>query len=270
MSLCFLRWPKTKRFVCFALIVVVACGLIHIDEPNPTGTHLSNGFGGTIGTTLGNTLLNSVGYGGAVIGLIFAAVAGLVVTGNLTVSNTARFFEYLLFLLQRLISEPIGKRRRKPISSLMTPQTNGEDGQRAAQPITGDQDEESEIGIEVDLTSAVPKNAKPDVDIFQTSKANSSDKTDFRAMDKQLESQLHEFKIEGNITNITVGPVVTTLEYEPTAGTKAAKIVSIANDIARMLRAQSVGLFRRCPVRTPSALKSPVSNVEPFVWAMCS
>src|SRR5439155_1459320 len=40
--------------------------------------------------------------------------------------------------------------------------------------------------------------------------------------------------------NITVGTVVTTLEYEPTAGTKAAKIVSIANDIARVLRAQSV------------------------------
>src|SRR3989441_5890605 len=129
MALGFLRWPKTKRFVGVALIVVVSCGLVHIDEPNPTGTHLSNGFGGVIGTTLGNTLLNSVGYGGAVIGLIFAAVAGLVVTGNLTVSNTARFFEYLLFLLRRFISQPTGIpviKGRRPIASLPTPQTNGE------------------------------------------------------------------------------------------------------------------------------------------------
>ena len=240
MALGFVRWPKTKRVVGVALVVVVFCGLIHIDEPNPKGTQLSNGFGGAIGTALGNTLLNSVGYGGAVIGLIFAAVAGLVVTGNLTVSSTARFVEYLLFLLQRLINEPIGKRGRRSISSLAAPQTNEENGARAARPITGDQDGESELGIEVDLTSAVPKNGKPDVDIFQTSKASSSDKTDFPALVKQLESQLHEFKIEGKITNITVGPVVTTLEYEPTAGTKAAKIVSIANDIARVLRAQSV------------------------------
>src|SRR5712692_7644557 len=254
MALGFLRWPKTKRFVGFALIVVVACGLVHIDEPNPTGTHLSNGFGGAIGTTLGNTLLNSVGYGGAVIGLTFAAVAGLVVTGNLTVSNTARFVEYLLFLLQRLISEPIGKRGRKPIASLPTPQTNGEDGQRAAQPTT---DEESEIGIEVDLTSAVPKHAKPDVDIFQTSKANSSKNADFSALVKQLETQLHEFKIEGKITNITVGPVVTTLEYEPTAGTKAAKIVSIANDIARMLRAQSVRVIPALPGKNTVGIEIP-------------
>src|SRR5712692_610081 len=254
MALGFVRWPKTKRFVGFALIVVVACGLIHIDEPNPRGTHLSNGFGGAIGTTFGNTLLNSVGYGGAVIGLTFAAVAGLVVTGNLTVSNTARFVEYLLFLLQRLISEPIGKRGRKPIASLPTPQTNGEDGQRAAQPTT---DEESEIGIEVDLTSAVPKHAKPDVDIFQTSKANSSKNADFSALVKQLETQLHEFKVEGKITNITVGPVVTTLEYEPTAGTKAAKIVSIANDIARMLRAQSVRVIPALPGKNTVGIEIP-------------
>src|SRR5207237_16305 len=147
-------------FSGFALTILVCCVLIHIDEPNPQGTHLSNGFGGAIGATLGNTLLNSVGYGGAVIGLTFAAVAGLVVTGNLTVSNTARFVEYLLFLLQRLISDPIGKRGRKPIASLSTSQTNGENGARAAQPMTGDQDEESEMGIEDDLPYAVTEHAK--------------------------------------------------------------------------------------------------------------
>src|SRR5436309_3718953 len=59
MALGFVRWPKTKRFVGFALIVVVACGLVHIDEPNPSGARLSNGFGGRSGTTFGNTLLNS-------------------------------------------------------------------------------------------------------------------------------------------------------------------------------------------------------------------
>src|SRR5438876_897848 len=257
MALGFVRWPKTKRLVGVALIVVVFCGLIHIDEPNPKGTQLSNGFGGAIGTALGNTLLNSVGYGGAVIGLIFAAVAGLVVTGNLTVSSTARFVEYLLFLLQRLVNEPIGKRGRRSISTLAAPQTNEENSTRAAQSMTGDQDEESEPGIEVDLTSAVPKNGKPDVDIFQTSKASSSDKTDFRALVKQLESQLHEFKIEGKITNITVGPVVTTLEYEPTAGTKAAKIVSIANDIARLLRAQSVRVIPALPGKNTVGIEIP-------------
>src|SRR5437899_6927101 len=185
MALGFVRWPKTKRRVGFALILVVLCGAVHLEAPDPKATHLSNCLGGAIGATLGNALLNSVGYGGAVIGLIFAAVGGLVVTGNLTVSNTAGFFEYLLFLLRRFLSQPIGItgiKGRRPIASLPTPETNGENRKRAPRPITADQDEEGEVGMEVDLTSEVPKNAKPDIDIFHTSKANYSEKTDFRAM----------------------------------------------------------------------------------------
>jgi S-DNA-T family DNA segregation ATPase FtsK/SpoIIIE len=257
MALGFVRWPKTKRFVGFALSVVVFCGLVHIEDPNPRGTHLSNGIGGAIGETVGNTLLGSVGYGGALIGLIFAAVASLVVTGNLTVSNTARFVEYVVFVLQRFASGPTGKRSRKSIASLPTPQTNGEDGTRSARAIAVEQDEESERGIEVDLTSSVAKHAKPDVDLFQTSKAHTSQNADFSAMVAQLETQFHEFKIEGKITNVTVGPVVTTLEYEPTAGTKASKIVGVANDIARMLRAQSVRVIPAIPGKNTVGIEIP-------------
>ncbi|MGH7250258.1 MAG: DNA translocase FtsK 4TM domain-containing protein, partial [Nitrospiraceae bacterium] len=255
MALGFVRWPKTNRFVGVALIVAVFCGLIHIENPSPKATHLSNGLGGLIGATLGNSLLNSVGYGGAVIGLIFAAVGGLVATGNLTTSNTAQFVEYLGVLLRRLLSDPTGAKGRRP--TLTTPQTHGETSKRAAHSKTVAQDEDSESSIAVDFTSEVSTHGKPDVDIFQTGKAHVSDDTDLSALVKQLETQLHDFKIEGKITNVTVGPVVTTLEYEPTAGTKAAKIASIANDIARMLRAQSVRVITAVPGKTTVAIEIP-------------
>jgi len=74
---------------------------------------------------------------------------------------------------------------------------------------------------------------------------------------KQLEGHLREFKIEGKITNTTEGPVVTTLEYEPGAGTKAARIVSIANDIARMLRAQSVRVIPALPGKNTVGIEIP-------------
>src|SRR5947209_3276167 len=183
MALGFVRWPKTKRLVGFALVLVVLCGAVHIEAPDPKATHLSNGLGGAIGATLGDALLNSVGYGGAVIGLIFAAVGGLVVTGNLTVSNTANFFEYLLFLLRRFISQPTGIpviKGRRPIASLPTPQTNGENRKRAAQRITADQDEEGEVGMEVDLTSDFPKKAKPDTDHLHNNQDKALKKKEFK------------------------------------------------------------------------------------------
>ncbi len=255
MALGFVRWPKTNRFVGVALIVAVFCGLIHIEEPNPKATHLSNGLGGVIGATLGNSLLHSFGYGGAVIGLIFAAVGGLVATGNLTTSNTAQFVEYLGGLLRRLISDPTGAKGRRP--SLTTPQAHGGNSKRAVHSKTVAQDEDSESVIELDFTSEVPTHGKPDVDIFQTSKPLVSADTDLSALVKQLETQLHDFKVEGKITNVTVGPVVTTLEYEPTAGTKAAKIAGVTNDIARMLRAQSVRVITAVPGKTSVAIEIP-------------
>lgn len=260
IALGFIHWPKPKRFVGFAVILFVLSGLSHIEHPNPATTNLPSGVGGVIGTVLGDTLRKSVGYGGAVIGLTFAGIASLVISGNLTVSNTARFFEYLLFLLRRLTSQPMGNDSRRRIPSLTsetTAQANGENGKRPARSMIADQGDENEIDIPLDLTSAVPKNGKPDLDMFQISKVNTSKETDFSALVKQLEGHLHEFKIEGKITNTTEGPVVTTLEYEPGAGTKAARIVSIANDIARMLRAQSVRVIPALPGRSTVGIEIP-------------
>ena len=263
MALGFIRWPKPKRFVGFAAILMVSSGLVHIEHPDLGMTHLPDGLGGVIGTFLGNKLLKSIGYGGAVIAMTLTGIASLVMSGNLTVSNTAKFVEYLVFLLRRLASQPTsrdGKRRipslASPLTSETTAQVNGENGRRTAPSMTADQDED-EIDIPLDLTSSVPKNGEPDLDMFQTSKVNSSRKPDFSALVQQLEGQLREFKIEGKVTNTTEGPVVTTLEYEPGAGTKAARIVSIANDIARMLRAQSVRVIPALPGKNTVGIEIP-------------
>src|SRR5216117_2629517 len=154
MALGFIRWPKPKRLVGFAVIVVVLSGLVHIELPNLGATHLPHGLGGVIGTFLGNNLLKSIGYGGAVIGLTFAGVAGLVMSGNLTASNTAKFVEYLLFLLQRLASRPAGNDSKRRLASLTSPlpsettaQANGGNGKRTAQSMTADQGDEDEIDV---------------------------------------------------------------------------------------------------------------------------
>jgi S-DNA-T family DNA segregation ATPase FtsK/SpoIIIE len=262
IALGFIRWPRPKRFVGFAVVLVVCAGLIHIEHPDLDMTHLPNGLGGAIGTFLGDTLVKSIGYGGAVIGLALVGITTLVITGNLTVSNTAKFAEYLFYLAQRLSSAPETKESRRRVAVLAGPLTtetpahaNGDKRTAHASPVNAS--DEEEIDVLLDLTSAVPKNAKPDLDMFQTSKANASKNTNFDALAKQLEAQLHEFKIEGKITNTTEGPVVTTLEYEPAAGTKASRIVGIANDIARMLRAQSVRVIPALPGRNTVGIEIP-------------
>jgi S-DNA-T family DNA segregation ATPase FtsK/SpoIIIE len=57
---------------------------------------------------------------------------------------------------------------------------------------------------------------------------------------KLLESVLADFGVNGNITKVSPGPVVTLYELEPSPGTRAARVISLADDIARNMSAASV------------------------------
>jgi len=57
---------------------------------------------------------------------------------------------------------------------------------------------------------------------------------------KMLESVLADFGVNGTITKVSPGPVVTLYELEPSPGTRAARVISLADDIARNMSAASV------------------------------
>ncbi|MEZ5670158.1 MAG: DNA translocase FtsK 4TM domain-containing protein [Alphaproteobacteria bacterium] len=55
-----------------------------------------------------------------------------------------------------------------------------------------------------------------------------------------LESVLRDFGVNGEIVKVRPGPVVTLYELEPAPGTKTARVVGLADDIARSMSAVSV------------------------------
>ena len=57
---------------------------------------------------------------------------------------------------------------------------------------------------------------------------------------KLLESVLADFGVNGAITKVSPGPVVTLYELEPAPGTRASRVISLADDIARNMSAASV------------------------------
>jgi S-DNA-T family DNA segregation ATPase FtsK/SpoIIIE len=57
---------------------------------------------------------------------------------------------------------------------------------------------------------------------------------------KLLESVLADFGVNGNICKVSPGPVVTLYELEPSPGTRAARVISLADDIARNMSVTSV------------------------------
>ncbi|MFO0295209.1 MAG: DNA translocase FtsK 4TM domain-containing protein [Rhodospirillales bacterium] len=55
-----------------------------------------------------------------------------------------------------------------------------------------------------------------------------------------LETVLDDFGVQGRIVKVRPGPVVTLYEFEPAPGTKAARVIGLADDIARSMSAISV------------------------------
>ncbi len=70
------------------------------------------------------------------------------------------------------------------------------------------------------------------------------DKDTLRNNAEMLQNVLADFNVQGEITAIHPGPVVTLYELEPAPGTKSARVISLADDIARSMSAISV----RCAV----------------------
>lgn len=60
------------------------------------------------------------------------------------------------------------------------------------------------------------------------------------AIARKLEEVLQEFGINGNIVKVRPGPVVTLYELEPAPGIKTARVIGLADDIARSMSAVSV------------------------------
>jgi len=94
--------------------------------------------------------------------------------------------------------------------------------------------------------SAKPKRSRnafdlPSLDLLAEPKANERKATVSPAQLEQnardLEGVLDDFGVKGEIINVRPGPVVTLYELEPAPGIKSARVIGLADDIARSMSA---------------------------------
>ena len=80
---------------------------------------------------------------------------------------------------------------------------------------------------------------------------------DLTAEANLLVAKLKDFGIEGRVTEIHPGPVVTTFEFEPAAGVKVNQIVSREDDLALALRAQRIRILAPIPGKGTVGVEIP-------------
>jgi S-DNA-T family DNA segregation ATPase FtsK/SpoIIIE len=88
------------------------------------------------------------------------------------------------------------------------------------------------------------------------------DDENLRMQSKILEKKLSDFGINGEVTTVLPGPVITTYEYEPAPGVKINRIVNLSDDLALALRAMSIRIVAPIPGKAAIGIEIPNSERE--------
>ncbi|MCE3255063.1 MAG: translocase FtsK [Rickettsiaceae bacterium] len=194
----------------------------------------------------------------------------LCVVIDVTIKDWQYFFRYSFFtakylyeISKKLFSKAeqhLGNRKSKFINKI----TEGTPEFKARKLLLEDSpesEEEDDSGLEI-IEKPKPEKPKKQLNktkqILKSSKGNknyelppidllvdrSGDNKDKKTSPVQLEQQskmlakvLEDFSVFGSMVSVKLGPVVTLHEFEPAAGTKAARVVGLADDIARSMSA---------------------------------
>jgi DNA segregation ATPase FtsK/SpoIIIE, S-DNA-T family len=110
-----------------------------------------------------------------------------------------------------------------------------------------------------------PKNFKlPTVDFLQKPVKQDTQVNEEQLDDKieDLIAKLAHFKIDGDVVRTYAGPVVSTFEFKPAANIKVSKILSLQDDLAMALRAQTIRIQAPIPGKDVVGIEIPNESVE--------
>ena len=108
-----------------------------------------------------------------------------------------------------------------------------------------------------------PGSLIPPIDLLTegTGAVEDADAAQIEDMGRRLVTTLETFRVGAQITNKTVGPVVTRFELEPGRGVKVGRVSSLADDLALAMRAQSLRIV--APIPGKAAIGIEVPNPTP-------
>jgi S-DNA-T family DNA segregation ATPase FtsK/SpoIIIE len=105
----------------------------------------------------------------------------------------------------------------------------------------------------------------PDPEILLSDPSGPMDRMsdeELRAQSDVLSRALMSFGVEGTVTEVRPGPVVTMYEFEPSPGTKVSRIVNLADDLALALKATSIRIVAPLPGKSVVGIEVPNRSRE--------
>jgi S-DNA-T family DNA segregation ATPase FtsK/SpoIIIE len=95
--------------------------------------------------------------------------------------------------------------------------------------------------------------------LHEGERSHKLDEDELKVRARAIEDKCLEFDVEGRVTHINPGPVVTTFEFKPEAGIKYSRIIGLTEDLCLALQAESI-LIERIPGKSTIGIEVPNIN----------
>jgi DNA segregation ATPase FtsK/SpoIIIE, S-DNA-T family len=277
-----------------AVVLLFLSGLLHLELtgiPTISSGMVQKGMaGGAIGQVLAENLRSSFASTGAHILILSGLLVSLLLATPVSLTDLWRqvpeWWIALAETVAALIPERAGpsetgkKVKPKPVKinrSALTDSTDEDtDGDipaiasasmmtatmKAATPPATPVDDEPEMMVS---KSVPPGYLLPDArELLSEVPGPSERMTDemLKAQADVLARALLSFGIEGKVTEIHPGPVVTMYEFEPAPGVKVSRIVNLSDDLALALKAASIRIVAPLPGKSVVGVEVPNQHRE--------
>jgi S-DNA-T family DNA segregation ATPase FtsK/SpoIIIE len=259
------------------LFIITGTSLMFLSGP---AFGLGKGAGGLIGSSIGGPLVSSFSVYGAYIVSLCGFLASIILLSPVS----------LLSMLQGGSDqgghegEMAGRPDRSDMEASSGPLQNlgssvsdifsvFREGQREVEPFPFDTGADDLLTLESPMDDgerdAPPRAARqtgrsklPPVDILREyTHEGQKDSRELQDEGELLVSRLGEFSVKGRVAHVHAGPVVTLFEFEPAAGVKMNKVISLADDLALGLKAQSIRISA-VPNKATIGIEIPNRNRE--------
>ncbi|MCX7856733.1 MAG: DNA translocase FtsK 4TM domain-containing protein [Deltaproteobacteria bacterium] len=197
-------------------------------------------FSGVIGIILENSLINLFGYLGTHLILMFILIFSVFL---ITHSPLVSIFEYKL----RTRKEKQRKREIKVVEKIPSEVKATEERKR----------EFKQESFEF-LRNVGPYKLPP-VDLLDPVEKRDIkvDKETINFNARILEKKLKDYGIEGEVKEVSPGPVITLYEFEPAPGIKISRISNLSDDLAMALSATSIRIVAPIPGKSVVGIEIP-------------
>jgi len=247
------------RMIGFVLVMVSATSLANIQFSDSL-TSYPSGFGGVLGKTISESVLEAFSYTGASVILLSLFLFGLTVFAEISwillidsLGSAAiicagwvsrNFTEFRRKQLEKSIArearaertikvEAASKKifKRSPVT-ISPPEVKAKISKRA------EKEKQQPLFVDEKLVGVLPPLNL--LDAQDKSKNTGFSNESLEHMSRLLEVKLQDFGISATVVEVLPGPVVTRFEIQPAAGIKVSRISGLAKDLARSMAVISV------------------------------